>query len=107
MRSSRRAGWAVAAVLVLPGQPTGRSACRAHEVARRFRREAPDSLTPLKAGHANIQSKDRHNRTMGFVCLGPVSFVSTEGSQPMNITWRLHTPLPPWLWHSAAKLAVG
>ncbi|AFG36971.1 DUF3427 domain-containing protein [Spirochaeta africana] len=53
------------------------------------------------------QSKDQHNRTMGFVCLGPVSFVSTEGSQPMNITWRLHTPLPPWLWHSAAKLAVG
>lgn len=53
------------------------------------------------------QSKDHHNRTMGFVCLGPVGFVSSEGSQPMNITWRLHTPLPPWLWHSAAKLAVG
>ena len=32
------------------------------------------------------QSKDQHNRTMGFVCLGPVSFISTEGSQPMNIT---------------------
>ncbi|MDI6402205.1 DUF3427 domain-containing protein [Balneolaceae bacterium ANBcel3] len=53
------------------------------------------------------QSKDEQNRTMGFVCLGPVSFVSTDGSQPMNITWRLQTPLPPWLWHSAAKLSVG
>lgn len=53
------------------------------------------------------QDTDQHKRTMGFVCLGPVTFVESEGSQPMNIIWRLHTPLPPWLWHSAAKLAVG
>ncbi|WP_083914946.1 DEAD/DEAH box helicase [Alkalispirochaeta alkalica] len=56
---------------------------------------------------AREQSQDEYKRAMGFVCLGPVKFVRCEGSQPMSITWRLETSLPPWLWHSAAKLAVG
>lgn len=53
------------------------------------------------------QTKDEYGRTMGFVCLGTAQFVSASGSQPMNITWKLDRPLPPFLWQSAAKLAVG
>ena len=52
-------------------------------------------------------NNDALGRSMGFVNLGPVTFVSYHGSQPMNITWRLHEPLPAWLWQEAAKLAVG
>lgn len=53
------------------------------------------------------KSKDEFGRTMGFVNLGPVDIESHHGSQPMNITWKLRTPLPSFLWNDAAKLAVG
>lgn len=53
------------------------------------------------------QTKDEYNRTMGFVNFGEVEYISHTGSQPMNITWRLKTPMPPFMWHQAAKLAVG
>jgi len=53
------------------------------------------------------QAKDEHSRTMGFVNFGPVEFVKYEGSQPMNITWQLKHPMPAYLWHETAKLAVG
>ena len=53
------------------------------------------------------QAKDEYGRTMGFVCLGTTQFVSSSGSQPMSITWKLDTPLPAFLWQHAAKLAVG
>lgn len=53
------------------------------------------------------QSKDEYGRTMGFVNFGEVSYVSHTGSQPMNITWKLHTPMPNFMWQQAAKLAVG
>ncbi len=53
------------------------------------------------------QSQDEWGRTMGFVNFGEVSFVSSSGSQPMNITWRLATPMPAFMWKQAAKLAVG
>jgi len=53
------------------------------------------------------QAKDEHGRTMGFVNFGPVEFVKYEGSQPMNITWQLKHPMPAYLWHETAKLAVG
>jgi len=52
-------------------------------------------------------SKDAIGRTMGFVNYGEVEFVSHTGSQPMNITWRLKEPMPNFMWHQAAKLAVG
>jgi hypothetical protein len=44
---------------------------------------------------------------MGFVNFGPVEFVKQEGSQPMNITWKLAQTMPAYLWHDTAKLAVG
>jgi superfamily II DNA or RNA helicase len=53
------------------------------------------------------QGKDENGRTMGFVNFGPVDFVKYEGSQPMNITWKLKHPMPAYLWHDTAKLAVG
>ncbi|WP_034638315.1 DUF3427 domain-containing protein, partial [Chitinivibrio alkaliphilus] len=53
------------------------------------------------------QSYDEYRRAMGFINLGPVSLQSHHGSQPMNITWELQTPLPSFLWKEAAKLAVG
>jgi len=53
------------------------------------------------------QLEDEYGRTMGFVNLGPVEFVSYEGRKPMNIIWRLKTPLPPWFWNDAAKLALA
>jgi len=53
------------------------------------------------------QAKDENGRTMGFVNFGPVDFMKYEGSQPMNITWKLKHPMPAYLWHETAKLAVG
>tara|TARA_R110002073_G_scaffold1321_2_gene9166 strand:+ start:4011 stop:7151 length:3141 start_codon:yes stop_codon:yes gene_type:complete len=53
------------------------------------------------------QTKDEYGRTMGFVNFGEVKYVSHTKSQPMNITWKLNTPMPNFMWHQAAKLAVG
>ncbi len=53
------------------------------------------------------QSKDEFGRTLGFVNFGEVEYVSHSGSQPMNIKWRLMTPMPPFMWKEAAKLAIG
>lgn len=53
------------------------------------------------------QTKDEYGRTMGFVNYGEVDYVSHTGSQPMSITWQLKTPMPHFMWHQAAKLAVG
>lgn len=52
------------------------------------------------------QSNDEYG-TMGFVNVGPVEFVTYEGSQPMNITWKLLNPLPSYMWKDSAKLSVG
>lgn len=52
------------------------------------------------------QSNDDYG-TMGFVNVGPVEFVTYEGSQPMNITWKLLNPLPSYIWKESAKLSVG
>ena len=53
------------------------------------------------------QAKDEYGRTMGFVNYGEVDYVSHTGSQPMNITWKLRTPMPNFMWQQAAKLAVA
>lgn len=53
------------------------------------------------------QAKDENGKTMGFVNFGPVDFVKYQGSQPMNITWKLKHPMPAYMWHNTAKLAVG
>ncbi|WP_299493404.1 DEAD/DEAH box helicase [uncultured Shewanella sp.] len=53
------------------------------------------------------KAKDKHNKTMGFINFGPIDFVKYEGSQPMNITWKLKHPMPAYLWTDTAKLAIG
>lgn len=53
------------------------------------------------------QSKDEYGATMGFVNFGEVDYVSHQGSQPMSITWQLHTQMPHFMWKQAAKLAMG
>jgi superfamily II DNA or RNA helicase len=53
------------------------------------------------------QAKDENGNTLGFVNFGPAKYVSHQGSQPMNVTWRLEYPMPTSMWHEAAKLAVG
>jgi len=53
------------------------------------------------------KNHDDFGRTMGFVNLGPVSLYSHQGEKPMNIVWKLKSPLPPFLWAEAAKLSVG
>lgn len=53
------------------------------------------------------QAEDENGKTIGFVNFGLVDFVKYEGSQPMNITWKLKHPMPAYLWHETAKLAVG
>ncbi|MDC8831857.1 DUF3427 domain-containing protein [Alteromonas gilva] len=53
------------------------------------------------------QTNDVYSRTLGFVNFGEVDYVSHEGSQPMNINWKLRTPMPSFMWQAAAKLAVG
>jgi hypothetical protein len=67
-------------------------------------------INQLKTGKkiilfAREQSSDEYNRAMGFVNLGPVSYVSYNGRKPMNITWKLEHPIPAWLWKETAKLA--
>ncbi|MEY8200918.1 MAG: hypothetical protein RPS47_16895 [Colwellia sp.] len=44
---------------------------------------------------------------MGFGNFGLIGFVKNEDSQPINITLKLKYPMPAYLWHETAKLAVG
>ena len=53
------------------------------------------------------QAKDEYGKTVGFVNFGPIEFVKYEGSQPMNITWKLKHPMPAYLWNETAKLAMN
>jgi superfamily II DNA or RNA helicase len=53
------------------------------------------------------QSDEEFGNTMGFVNFGEVDYVSHTGSQPMNIVWQLRNPMPDFMWHETAKLAVG
>ena len=42
-----------------------------------------------------------------FTCLGPVDYVSHEGGRPMQITWRLHHPLPEALLEASQLVAAA
>jgi len=53
------------------------------------------------------QNKDAFHNTMGYVFLGLCTYVASSGSNPMNITWELAEPMPPFLWNVTAKMAVG
>lgn len=53
------------------------------------------------------QSNDEHGNTMAYVNFGEISYVKHEGSKPMSITWQLLEPMPSFMWHETAKLAVA
>jgi superfamily II DNA or RNA helicase len=53
------------------------------------------------------QKKDEYDNTISYVFLGDAQIVEYSGSKPMNITWRLSHPMPPYLWNNIAKMAVG
>lgn len=53
------------------------------------------------------QNDNEYKNSMGFVFLGEVIFKSYSGTRPMNITWQLKVPMPPYLWHDTAKMAIG
>jgi superfamily II DNA or RNA helicase/HKD family nuclease len=42
-----------------------------------------------------------------YAYLGPVSFVQSEGSRPMNILWELASPMPARLWQTTETLLVS
>ena len=50
---------------------------------------------------------DENGLTMGYIHLGPMKYMSHNGSQPMNIEWLLQNPMPPGLYNESRKLAVG
>jgi len=50
---------------------------------------------------------DENGLTMAYVFLGPATYVSHEGSQPMSIKWLLKEAIPPALFNESRKLAVG
>lgn len=53
------------------------------------------------------KNHDENNNVMTYICLGKVFYKSHYGSQPMSITWKLENEIPPFLWKSIAKMAVG
>lgn len=52
-------------------------------------------------------NKDEYRNTMSYVFLGDAKLVQNSGSKPMNITWKLEEPMPPYLWKDSAKMAIG
>ena len=46
-------------------------------------------------------------RTMGYTYLGEVKLVKWQGARPMEITWRLKTPMPASFFKIARHRAIG
>jgi len=53
------------------------------------------------------EQKRRNGVTEPYIFLGPMEYVSHEGSRPMSITWRLKHPLPARLLPTIRQLAVS
>ncbi|MBK8396898.1 MAG: DUF3427 domain-containing protein [Leptospiraceae bacterium] len=53
------------------------------------------------------RNADEFGNTMSYVFLGEGEYIEHYGSKPMSITWKLKTPMPPYLWKDSAKMAVG
>ncbi|MEI7677354.1 MAG: DUF3427 domain-containing protein [Bacteroidales bacterium] len=50
---------------------------------------------------------NEYQNTMSYVFIGQANLVEFSGSKPINITWELAEPLPPYIWKETAKMAVG
>ena len=64
-----------------------------------------------KTGHTILLFIRENKKESGLSCpyyfLGPVDYVMHSGSRPMNITWRLRTPMPSFLLRQTARLATA
>ena len=70
--------------------PTGQTVCRG------------SARTVL----GSCYSCDRR-RTMPFMFLGPLRYVSHSGSRPMSIYWDLDYPMPAWFFEICASLRAA
>lgn len=59
---------------------------------RRHTEHGSLGVTPLLFVRQNRKSE--HGATAPYVFLGPLQYVSHEGERPMNILWRVLTPIP-------------
>jgi len=53
------------------------------------------------------EHKKRDGLTCPYDFLGPVDYVSHQGTQPITITWRLRTPIPARLLRESVRIATG
>ncbi len=53
------------------------------------------------------RNENEYKNTMSYVFIGRAKYIEHYGSKPMNISWLLEEPLPPYLWKESAKMAVG
>ncbi|MGZ3833757.1 MAG: DUF3427 domain-containing protein, partial [Mucilaginibacter sp.] len=53
------------------------------------------------------QNEDEYGFTMSYVFLGEANFINSSGSKPMNVEWKLHEPMPAYIWKESGKLAIG
>ena len=63
-----------------------------------------------KTGHALLFVRDQKSDEFGpqpFVFLGTVTYMSHEGSRPMNVVWHMDTPIPAKFIKKTNKLTVG
>ena len=51
------------------------------------------------------ESPTQEAGTSPYVFLGPVDYVSHEGSKPMSIIWKLHRPMPSTVFSAASTVA--
>ena len=73
------------------------------EKGRRHWQHRKKQVTPLL--FIRERKKTEHGTTSAYLFLGPVSYVEHSGERPMNILWRLATPMPAD-WLRVAKVAV-
>ncbi len=64
------------------------------------------SQTMLLFVRKQAKAADNSSRTMGYVYLGEVDLVEYSGSRPMQIVWKLKTPLPGDVYEYAVKYAI-
>jgi len=51
-------------------------------------------------------NKDANGRAPGFTFLGPVTHVEDRGEQPIQITWKVATPMNETLFRVAKAAAI-
>jgi superfamily II DNA or RNA helicase len=71
---------------------------------QRYMRHAEEGSTVLL-----FVREEKRERGQGapYAYLGPINFVQSEGSRPMNILWELVSPMPARLWQTTETLLVS